>query len=124
MVVALPLVVTAQHNTGIVGIVLDARTRRPIEDVVVAVPSLNRATSTDTSGRFRLADLKAGNHDLIVRRLGYSPYTERVAIAAGQTLELELFVRNVPVLDSVVVKASRYLRSLACSSYTRGAASK
>jgi len=78
----------------------------PLSYAVVSLPQRGLERFTDGSGRFLLTELPAGSHELLVRRLGYTPWRGTVRIAAGETTPLEIALTVIPVrLDAVTVQA-------------------
>jgi hypothetical protein len=60
------------------GRVLTDSTERPIEGVVVSIPELRLATTSDSLGNFFIPKISPGAHLVTVRKIGYSPVTSRV----------------------------------------------
>src|SRR5207244_4270167 len=54
------------------GVVTDSA-QQPLAGAQVVLPGLAKAATTDARGAFRIADLPGGEHDVEVRRVGYSP---------------------------------------------------
>lgn len=78
----------------------------PLSYAVVSLPQRGVERFTDGGGRFLLTELPAGEHELLVRRLGYTPWRGRVRIVAGETTPLEVELAVIPVrLDAVTVQA-------------------
>lgn len=78
----------------------------PLSYAVVSVPRRNVERFSDAGGRFLLTDLPAGDHEVLVRRLGYAPWQGNVRIAVGETTQLEVELTVLPVrLDEVRVQA-------------------
>ena len=61
-----PLNLDRETMTGIVGVVRDMASGRPVPDVVVNVPSLGRVATSDSQGRFRLAEMVPGSHEVVL----------------------------------------------------------
>jgi len=89
------------------GLVLADSTLQPIADVEVTLPDLDRHTVTDARGAFRVSDVPAGTHRVIVRRLGYGPLDTRLAFAPNGVVDRRVFLAKVTTLDSVVVTERR-----------------
>jgi hypothetical protein len=106
----LPLSIAASQSS-LGGFVLVDSTRAPVPDAIVSIAALDKSVSTDERGAFRLGNLRPGRYQIDVRRIGYSPYAERVTLAANQALTLEVLLVRVRVLDSVVVTAPAVIQS-------------
>lgn len=95
LVLLLALVATparAQRPTAAVllGRVVVDSTKQPIGGAEVVIPSLDRRTTTDSLGRFRLDGIAPGRRGLRVNRIGYAPLRTAVEFSAGDTVELEI----------------------------------
>jgi len=79
----------------------------PLSYAMVSLPQRADERFTDGGGRFLWADLPAGDHAVLVRRLGYAPWRGTVTIVAGETTPLEVTLERIPVrLDEVRVQAA------------------
>jgi hypothetical protein len=80
----------AAQEPVIAGVVIDARTGRPLEGVLVTIEHQPAVAETDAEGRFRLA-AAAGTHVLTASLVGYALLRQRVeAGGAGEPLTLRL----------------------------------
>ena len=75
----------AAQTTGRITGVVTAEGGRPILGVNVTVMGTTLGAVTSDSGRFNIAGVPAGTHQLQARRLGFSAATQPVTVAAGQT---------------------------------------
>jgi len=89
------------------GVVVADSSGRPLADAEVAIPSLQLSTRSDARGTFRLTDVPAGSHSVVVRRLGYGAMTADVTFAANDEEDRRIVLRPMTVLDSVSVTATR-----------------
>jgi hypothetical protein len=106
-----------------------ANAQRGVIDGVVTDSALNPLSSasawllgsrlevvTGENGRFRIRDLPVGEYLIIVRRIGYAPFSTAVNVAAGDTARLSFALVKANVsLDTIRVTAaapsfSPYLR--------------
>ena len=77
----------AQSSTGVIsGTVNNTATGLFLRDALVELPELGRQALTDASGAFRLMDVPAGTHTLVVTYLGLDPIHQSVTLAAGERL--------------------------------------
>jgi len=88
------------------GIVLADSTRQSIANAEVSLPELSMGGLTNDKGEFRITDVPAGTHQLIVRRIGYGQLDTRISFAANQTVARTVVLSRIITLDSVVVAAS------------------
>lgn len=90
--VALPCVLVAQplaaqRGAGVNGLVSDKSTGRPVAGAQIAIVGDERRTTTDSSGRFTLAGLAAGQAYLTVRAAGFPQRRVAVNLVAAGTIE-------------------------------------
>ncbi|PSQ97357.1 MAG: ligand-gated channel [Bacteroidetes bacterium SW_9_63_38] len=87
---ALPSAVQAQSGRGTVtGVVADT-TGAPLPGVQVVDPSLQRGTTTDAEGEYRLKGLPTGGHTLEFRFVGYRTVIREVRLTSGETAEVNV----------------------------------
>ncbi len=95
------------------GTVRDEATGRAIVGAVVSLPDLRVATTTDSTGRYRVDDLAAGPNHLVVRFIGYAPRTIHVLIPSAGHFELNVTLRATATkLKTLVVRGGPALRGL------------
>jgi hypothetical protein len=101
----LPMGLAAQ-STLIVRIAADT-TMRPVSNVYVGIPALERSALTDSTGRAVLERLPAGTHRVVARAIGFRPDSTLVELADGATREMILkLVTHTVVLQEVRVSAA------------------
>lgn len=112
----------AQAQEGaITGVVTNAQTLEPVNGAQVFIPDTDLGTLTDREGRYRLAPVPAGTHQIEVRLIGHRAATQTVTVQAGQTatLDIELDVSAVRLEDvtvNVVTGLERRRRQLGSNS--------
>jgi len=89
------------------GVVVIDSTTSPISGAEILLPGLSKGTLTDARGAFRIADIPAGEQELVIRHVGYSPYTTQLTFEGGRTIERQVSLRKIVTLDSVVTTAVR-----------------
>lgn len=83
-VCALTPQVTAPDGTAAVrGVVIDAKTGSPLNDVHVAIVDLAVDTQTDATGRFAFAQVAPGPHTLTISTVGYIFVRRRIDVPTG-----------------------------------------
>lgn len=86
------------------GRVLDRETRQPLAHVVVEVPSQDRRVETDSTGAFRLDNLRPQIVGVRLRSIGYQSVERSLNLFAGRVTSVEyLLVRSAERLPEVVV---------------------
>jgi len=97
-------VAQAAPSGTIVGRITDARTGDPIQSASIQVEATRLGGITSPDGRFRIANVPAGPHTVVILRLGYSSARRTVTVAAGQDASVEVALQASAVsLDQVVV---------------------
>ncbi|HEY6208266.1 MAG TPA: TonB-dependent receptor [Gemmatimonadales bacterium] len=97
---------TERDSATVTGQLVGRETHDPISGAAVTLLGTNRATNTDSTGRFALAGLAPGAVLLEIRAVGYATGDWRITLRPGKVLdqvfELELLPYDVP---GVTVKA-------------------
>ncbi|NGY36633.1 TonB-dependent receptor [Flavobacterium sp. XN-5] len=78
----------AQNKTGILGIVLDAKTQLPLAFVTVSIQNTNAMQLTAADGKFSFEENSGGDQLLLFRSQGYKDALIPVTIEAGKLLDL------------------------------------
>lgn len=98
------------------GQVIDSASGKGIPSVTVVIPGIQRATSTDDAGGFRLNDLPVGNHTISFRLIGYQTQTMNVDVLANATQPLVITLRQTSItLTDVVTTATGAQRRIEIS---------
>lgn len=99
----------AQSAVRVSGVVLDGQ-GKPV--ALARVSSGRTGVVTDSSGRFSLGGLVAGDAAVAVRRLGYAPLDTTVALAFGREESLSLAIEALPLdLPGVTSNMDEILRT-------------
>ncbi len=78
----------------------------PIPVVEIVFPELAKSQLTSERGLFRLRDIPAGTHRLLVRKMGYGPVDTAIVIRAGETIQRRIVLARITTLQQVVVTVS------------------
>lgn len=102
-----PLWAQASASGGsLSGTVFLDTTSKTIANAEIVFPKLNRTARSDSAGNFRISDLPAGSHDIVVRMVGYEPFNAIMTFRAAQKVEADFMLRpQVATLDKVNVTA-------------------
>jgi TonB-dependent receptor len=76
------------------GQVLEAGTGRVLPGTLVRLVELDRSSVTARDGRFQFIGVPAGSYTLSAAFLGYAAPDQRVSVAAGQTVEVEVVMTS------------------------------
>jgi hypothetical protein len=106
----LPIEAAAQ-STLIVRIAADT-TARPVPNVSVGIPSLDRSAVTDSAGSVVFERLPAGTHRVVARAIGFRPDSTTVELADGASREIVMkLATHTVVLQEVLVNAAGTART-------------
>lgn len=71
------------------GVVTDASTTRPLAEATVHLWGTVETARTDSAGRFHLSNVWAGQHRLVIRRIGFQPAAFDLVVPDGADAHLE-----------------------------------
>ena len=77
-----------QTHSGITGKVIDSKTQKPLESVIVSIQNTNTTQLTDANGKFLFDNLEIGVQLIRIRTNGYKEQLLQVEITKGQLLDL------------------------------------
>lgn len=80
--------VFGQSNAGVTGNVVDSKTQKPIQSVIVAIQNTNLTQLTDSNGKFTFDKVEPGNQLLRIRTNGYKEQILQIEITEGKQLDL------------------------------------
>ena len=93
----------ASGTSMVLGVVRDTA-GRPLAGVHVSAVGTRYAVYTNGDGRFALPPVPAGAQMVRARRIGYSPEIATMALAAGDTADLEFTLARVQELAPVITE--------------------
>jgi outer membrane receptor protein involved in Fe transport len=103
-----PAALAAQASGALSGHIRDGGTGHGIPNAVVTVEGGRRGATTDTSGAYRIRELRSGVYRVEVRSIGFRPMErDSVVVLAGQTTVLDLAMRADAVQLAPVVIESK-----------------
>ena len=90
------------------GVVRDAATGRPLPGAQVHFLEAGMGGTTQPNGRYRVAGVPAGTHQVEFRATGYQAERREVVVVAGGTARLDMFLTlSAIALEGVVAVGSR-----------------
>ena len=89
------------------GVIVADSPSRLLGDADISIPALSLSARSNDRGGFRLTDIPAGAHDVLVRRVGYGAMTASVTFTPNEDEERRIVLKPLNVLDSVEVVATR-----------------
>ena len=108
----LPGTLAAQATGTITGTVADAATAYPVEGARIELPELGRIVVSQDGGRFIIADVPAGTHEIRVEMLGHEALSQNVTVTEGGSVFVELRLEpEVFHLHELVVTGTAFAES-------------
>jgi len=102
-----PVTAVAQARGGVVAGTVRAQDGAPLPGARVSITGTNLRAQTSQDGTYRIVAVPAGSHDVAAIMLGYSPQTQRVVVAEGQTLTADFSLQQTALqIGGVVVTAT------------------
>jgi len=97
-----------QTFAEIKGMVSQKNSNEPIPSATIVVVETKQGTVTDTEGKFRLVNLKAGNYTLQFSAMGFKTQEQEVSLKAGESKIINFQVQeNLLELQEVTVTAQK-----------------
>jgi TonB-linked SusC/RagA family outer membrane protein len=94
----------AQQVGTVTGTVINAGTGQPVPSVQVHIPALQMGVLTSAQGRFTLANVPVGRHEVRAEVIGYQTVTQPVDVTAGATVSVELRLESRAInMQEIVV---------------------
>jgi Carboxypeptidase regulatory-like domain/TonB-dependent Receptor Plug Domain len=104
----------AQRAAVLRGRILSERGEQPIEGATISLADQVQSASSDSLGGFRLAGVPAGTHTVLVRRVGFAPFSSPVRFVAGDSVTVDFTLVSVAqMLPDVEVNVTVIERKLA-----------
>lgn len=88
------------------GVVRDKSTKEAIVGALVRIPGINRVTTTDVKGRYKLEDLCQGTYQVQAEIIGYKPIIIKIDLIHEGNHEFELAEDEIH-LDQVTIYAEK-----------------
>ena len=77
-----------QTNTGFTGKIVDSKTQKPMQSVIVSIQNTNLTQLSDSNGKFSFNKVEPGNQLVLFKSNGYKDQLLQVEITEGQVLDL------------------------------------
>lgn len=77
-----------QSNAGVTGKLVDSKTQKPLQSVIVSIQNTNLTQLSDANGKFFLDKVEVGNQLVRIRTNGFKDQLLQVEITEGQILDL------------------------------------
>lgn len=82
----------AQSETGFLGKIIDSRTQKPLQYVVVSIQNSSTMQLSDSDGTFKLVLLSEGDQLLLLHSQGYKDLLFPVKVVSGQMTDLGVLI--------------------------------
>jgi hypothetical protein len=93
------------------GVVYNQKTGEPLIFLNIVLEGTTYGASTDINGFFTISRVPAGTYTLKATSLGFEPYTERITVEAGKTLNKKIYMTpkaiEIDVFDVTAEKENR-----------------
>jgi TonB-dependent SusC/RagA subfamily outer membrane receptor len=100
---AAPVVARAQQAGRITGRVTDASSGGPVENAQVTISGTRLGTQSGQDGSYTIANVPAGAHTLLAKRLGYAPAQQDVNVSAGAPVTADFKLKPIALTLSATV---------------------
>lgn len=84
--------VFAQTAAGITGKVVDAKTQKPLQNVVASIQNSTLTQLTDAAGKFTFTEVAVGNQLVEVKTQGFKTQLLQVEVTAGKVVDFGVIV--------------------------------
>ncbi len=87
----------AQTGTGFKGTILDAKTQKPLRNVLAAIQNTNFSELTDANGNFIFRNAPVGNQLLLIKTTGYKDKLLAIDVEENKILDIGL----IPIEEDI-----------------------
>ena len=107
------LLVVQAAQSGVAGTIRDEETRESLAGVIVALPTLGRATISDSTGHYTFVAVPPGRQPMTVQRIGFVSRTLSALVPRDGELQINVVLRPAPQhLPGLVVRSPVPIRGL------------
>jgi hypothetical protein len=87
----------AQNSGGVKGVVVDSKTQKPLQSVVVTIQNTSLMRLTSSDGAFVFENVPQGNHLLQIKSEGYSQQLLSIDVVSGEVVDLGIIVMDFDI---------------------------
>ncbi len=100
----------AQANGILIGSVKDKETQEAIEGVIITLEGTELGTQTDSSGKFKLADIQPKTYNLVAQFIGYNQEKRfNIIVSNGNATVLDIELeKSTTSLNEVVIRNNSF----------------
>ena len=109
----------AQNTQTVTGTVIDKASERPLANVSVSIAGTRIGVTTDSLGRFVLAAVPLGRHQVSFTYVGYKTVTiPEVLVTSGKQVVLDVPLdQQIAALNTVTITAGRTRKGMAANEF-------
>lgn len=85
------------------GVVVDRSTGEPLSHANVLLASANTGVASNRAGRFRVADVQSGSHEIVTTHLGYEAAVDSVQVSPGDSTQYRIMLAPKPIQSEPVI---------------------
>ena len=82
------IMVFSQGVTGLTGAIIDSKSQKPLQYVVISIQNTNETQITSTEGKFSFETTKQNAQLILIHNQGYRDKLIPIQIVSGQSLNL------------------------------------
>lgn len=101
LLVWVPLYFYAQHT--VTGHIADFETGKPLAQVSIYLPQLEKGSTTDDKGNYTLTNLPEGTYQIVISYVGYETYSSPIAIKPGHNEFTLQIAQSAIEIDEIVL---------------------
>jgi hypothetical protein len=103
----------ARRGATFIGIVVTDSSHEPIAGAEIALPDAGKSAVTDSHGVFKISGIAAGEHQILVRRIGYGAADTKLTFNGHETVERRVVLGRAVRLETVTVSEKATERAMA-----------
>jgi TonB-dependent receptor len=99
--------VNAQGGKGVIAGTVKDSGGSVLTSALVVIQPLGKSAVSNDQGQFRIPDVPTGDYELSVTYVGFAAFSQKVQVAAGQTVDIDAALNVASQSDQVLVTAER-----------------
>jgi len=102
--IGLGLAAPAAGQSGLKGRVVMEPTGEPLAGAEILIAAVGQSATSDANGEFLIESFRPGQHEVVVRRIGFQPRSRKLKFIAGETLLIDVVLTpTAVVIESLLV---------------------
>jgi hypothetical protein len=103
----------ARRGATFIGVVVTDSSHEPIVGAEIALPDAGKSAVTDSHGVFKISGIASGEHQILVRRIGYGAADTKLMFNGHETVERRVVLGRAVRLETVTVSEKATERAMA-----------